>query len=77
VVTHDVVIVLLRYVCLGLSEEDVLETARTTPVRNAALSRLVRPPDGRWQVAAYDDVAHLLAAGLQVTEHRGERHVGA
>ncbi len=42
VVSHDVVIALLRYVCEGLSEEQVLELARDTPLRNASLSRLVR-----------------------------------
>jgi broad specificity phosphatase PhoE len=74
VVSHDVVVVLLRYVCLGLDEATTLELARTTPVRNAALSRFVRDPDGRWRVACYDDVTHLRTAGHRVTEHRGERH---
>jgi broad specificity phosphatase PhoE len=76
VVTHDVVIVLLRYLCEGLDEESVLSLARTTPVRNAALCRFVRTDDGRWRVTAYDDVEHLRAAGLRVTEHRGARRVG-
>jgi broad specificity phosphatase PhoE len=75
VVSHDVVIALLRYVCTGLDEHEVLELARTTPVRNAAVCRYVREPDGRWLVTAYDDVEHLRAAGLPVTEHPGERRV--
>lgn len=77
VVSHDVVIVLLRYVCAGLDEEEVLQVARQTPIRNAALSRYVRDPDGHWTVVTYDDVTHLRAAGLPVTEHRGARHEGA
>jgi broad specificity phosphatase PhoE len=75
VVGHDIVIALIRYVCEGLDEEQVLELARDTPLRNASLSRLVREDGGTWSVEAYDEVAHLLDAGLEVTEHEGERHV--
>ena len=76
-VSHDIVIALLRYACEGLDEEQVLELARDTPLRNASLSRLVRDDAGSWTVSAYDEVAHLRDAGLEVTEHRGERHVGS
>jgi broad specificity phosphatase PhoE len=75
VVSHDVVIALLRYVCLGLDEQQVLQLARDTPLRNASLSRLVRDADGGWTVASYDEVSHLRDAGLEVTEHQGERRV--
>ncbi len=75
VVSHDVVIALLRYVCEGLDEEQVLELARDTPLRNASLSRLVLATDGAWTVEVYDEVSHLSDAGLEVTEHQGERHV--
>jgi broad specificity phosphatase PhoE len=74
VVSHDVVIALLRYVCEGLEETQVLDLARDTPLRNASISRLVRDDGGGWTTACYDEVAHLSAAGLEVTEHRGERH---
>jgi glucosyl-3-phosphoglycerate phosphatase len=74
VVCHDVVIVLLRYICEGLDEEGVMDLARATPVRNAALGRLVRADGGPWTVVEYDDVEHLRAAVLSVTEHRGARH---
>ncbi len=73
VVGHDVVIALIRYVCEGLDETQVLDLARDTPLRNASLSRLVRGPDGGWSAEAYDEVSHLRDAGLEVTEHRGER----
>jgi len=75
VVGHDIVIALVRYVCEGLDEEQVLELARDTPLRNASLSRLVRADDGTWSTAEYDEVSHLTDAGLEVTEHEGERHV--
>jgi broad specificity phosphatase PhoE len=74
VVSHDVVIVLLRYVCEGLDEESVLTLASQTPVRNAALSRFVRVSGEGWTVAEYNDVEHLRAAGLPATEHPGEHH---
>ena len=74
VVSHDVVIALLRYVCEGLDEEQVLELARVTPLRNASLSRLALAADGTWTVKEYDEVSHLRDAGLEVTEHQGERH---
>ena len=73
VVSHDVVIALLRYVCEGLEEGQVLDLARETPLRNASISRLVREEGGRWTTASYDEVSHLSAAGLEVTEHQGER----
>ena len=69
----SVVIALLRYVCEGLEESQVLELARETPLRNASLSRFMRGADGTWTIAAYDEVQHLRDAGLEVTEHRGER----
>lgn len=73
VVSHDVVIALTRYICAELDEEQVLELARRTPMRNAALCRLVRRDDQSWEVASYDEVTHLRDAGLEVTEHKGER----
>jgi broad specificity phosphatase PhoE len=72
VVSHDVVIALVRYVCEAMDETQVLDLARSTPMRNAALSRIVRE-EGRWSTVAYDEVAHLRAADLPVTEHKGER----
>jgi len=77
VVSHDVVIALIRYVCEQMEEDEVLRLARETPVRNAALSRLVRHDGEAWAAVTYDEVAHLRAAGLPVTEHRGERNVGS
>ncbi|MCW2756634.1 MAG: histidine phosphatase family protein, partial [Nocardioidaceae bacterium] len=52
-----------------------LEIAARMPMRNAAVSRLVRDEDGAWRTTVYDDVTHLRQAGLTVTEHQGDRHV--
>lgn len=59
VVSHDVVIALLRYVCEGLDEQQVLDLARDTPLQNASLSRMVREVDGSWRLVTYDEVSHL------------------
>jgi broad specificity phosphatase PhoE len=75
-VSHDVVILLLRYVCEGLDEEQVLHLGRVTPMHNAALSRFDRDDQGQWTVSMYDDVTHLDQAGLPVTAHRGARDGG-
>ncbi|QDH10592.1 histidine phosphatase family protein [Nocardioides dongxiaopingii] len=77
VVSHDVVIALIRYVCEDLGEHEVLDLARDTPLHNASLSRLARGGDGAWTTTLYDDVGHLDAAGLPATEHRGERRARA
>ncbi|MBD7995634.1 histidine phosphatase family protein [Arthrobacter sp. Sa2CUA1] len=76
VVCHDAVILLLRYVCEGLSEADLLEIAATSSVRNGSVTRLVRPTGtGFWQVAEFNVVDHLSGAGAPVTEHAGEGNV--
>ncbi|WP_315099145.1 histidine phosphatase family protein [uncultured Cellulomonas sp.] len=72
VVAHDAVIMTVRYVCERLSERDVLELARHTPVRNAAVTRLVRTTDG-WSATAVNDDAHLVREDTPVTQHPGDR----
>ena len=72
VVAHDAVISTVRYVCERLSEIEVLDLARREPVRNAAVTRLVRDPDG-WRATTVNDDAHLDDADAPVTEHPGER----
>lgn len=71
VVTHDAVIMLVRYLCEGLSESEVLDIGLADPVRNAALTTLRREADG-WRLVSYNDVRHLQGTGTPVTEHPGE-----
>ncbi|MGY4859388.1 histidine phosphatase family protein [Cryobacterium sp. AP23] len=60
VVSHDAVIMLFRAVCEGLAEPDILQLARTGPVLNASITRLVRPDRHTpWRVHTYNDVTHL------------------
>jgi broad specificity phosphatase PhoE len=70
VVSHDAVILLFRMVCEELAELDALRLARTEPLLNASITRLVR--DHRhapWRVDRYNDVSHLVTAGASVTAH--------
>ena len=58
-VAHDAVILLVRFVCEGLTETGLMEIQRET-VPNASVTRLVRPGgQGRWSLAGSNDTAHL------------------
>jgi broad specificity phosphatase PhoE len=76
VVCHDAIVLMIRYVCEGLVEQQVLDIQATDPVRNGSLTHLERGPDGRWLMVRYNDVEHVLREGAAVTEHRGEPDVG-
>jgi broad specificity phosphatase PhoE len=68
VVCHDALVVMTRYVCEGLTEAEVLDIEKV-PVRNASLSRLVRPSgEGWWTLDTYNDVAHLEALTAQSSD---------
>jgi broad specificity phosphatase PhoE len=71
-VTHDAVVAIMRYVCEGLDEAQVLSLARSESLVNTGVTRLVRQPDGSWQVNAANQHDHLLPdfAGEDLrTEH--------
>ncbi len=73
VVAHDAVIMLFRYVCEGMDEEQLLELASTSTVRNASMTRLVRPTGlGLWTAEAFNVSEHLAEHGATVTEHSGD-----
>ena len=74
--THDAVVTMIRYVCLGLGEIDVLDLAAQNPIGNASISRLVRH-GGVWSVAEYNAQGHLvLADGRDLrTAHPGDTDV--
>ena len=72
-VVHDAVILLLRYVCEAMTEDDLLNLARTTTVRNASITHLTRPTGhGTWVAADFNTEQHLREHGAPVTEHSGE-----
>ena len=73
VVAHDAIILLFRYVCEGMDEEQLLHLASTSTVRNASLTRLVRPSGlGLWTAEEFNRSEHLLEYGATVTDHAGD-----
>ncbi|WP_282948033.1 histidine phosphatase family protein [Cellulomonas endometrii] len=71
VVCHDAVIWLLRYVCEGLTEDELMAQVAERSVRNASLTVLTGGPD-RWTAEQFDEVAHLDHRDSAVTEHPGQ-----
>ena len=64
-VSHDAVIMLLRYVCEGWDETTLLETARRTEVANASVTQLVLDGDSPlWVAESFNAVEHLTAAAV-------------
>lgn len=75
-VCHDAVIMLVRYVLEGMSEEEILDLAATTSVLNASISRYVRPSGaGPWTLDSFNVADHLTEQGVTVTEHAGDASV--
>jgi len=76
IVCHDALVLLFRFVCEQLSEDQVLEISARTPVRNVSLTELTREaPGAPWQLVRFNDVRHLEQQGAPVTEHGGEPNV--
>jgi broad specificity phosphatase PhoE len=71
-VGHDAVVLLVRYICERLTEQEVLGIQADDPVRNGSITRLARRPGGGWALTDYNNVQHLRQHGVGVTEHRGE-----
>ncbi|MGJ3192741.1 histidine phosphatase family protein [Paenarthrobacter sp. FR1] len=75
-VCHDAVILLVRYVLEGMSEEEILDLAATTSVLNASITRYVRPKGaGPWTLESFNVADHLTEQGVTVTEHAGDASV--
>ncbi|MEJ7648087.1 MAG: histidine phosphatase family protein [Nakamurella sp.] len=75
-VAHDAVILLIRYVCEQLTEEQLLQIAGANTVMNASATRLTRSSGtGRWQLQAFNAVDHLEQTGTPVTQHSGDTDV--
>ena len=74
VVVHDAVVMLLLYVLLPLSEEQLLEFAADHTVDNASITHL-RATDAGWELVGFSNVEHLHREGAPVTEHAGSPDV--
>jgi broad specificity phosphatase PhoE len=72
IVCHDAMILILRYICEGMTEAQLLETSHRSAVANASLTRLSRPSgSGFWTADSVNDVSHLADDGAPVTTHSG------
>jgi broad specificity phosphatase PhoE len=76
--THDAVIMLFCYVCLGLDERRLLAWAKSTNIGNCSVTRLVRADGtGQWELAEMNAQHHLTGPGgvdLR-TEHAADEQV--
>lgn len=71
-VCHDVLVLMFRYECERLSEQQVLEISASTPVKNVSVTRLLRDPGGKgWTLGSFNDVSHLETEDAPITEHPG------
>jgi broad specificity phosphatase PhoE len=76
IAAHDAVILLFLYICIGLSEEQLLEFSITHTVTNASVTRLVRPSgQGAWSLEIFSSDEHVDRAGVPTTEHPGTKDV--
>ena len=72
VFTHDVVVLLFRYILEDLDEEAVLRIGREDPVANAGLTSY-RWCDPGWELVAYNQVEPLRREGTPVSDEQDER----
>jgi broad specificity phosphatase PhoE len=73
---HDAVVMLFLYVCLGLTEKELLDFAHSNTVTNASVTRLSRPSGhGTWTLDVFAHEDHLEELNVPVTEHPGDRDV--
>ncbi|MCP2031232.1 broad specificity phosphatase PhoE [Okibacterium sp. HSC-33S16] len=76
IAAHDAVVMVFLYVCLGWSEQELLDFISTHTVLNASVTRLSRDLESsRWtlEVFAHDD--HLENLGAPVTRHGSDSDV--
>jgi broad specificity phosphatase PhoE len=74
VVSHDAVIMLLRYVCEGWDETTLMQAVAETEVANASVTRLVRTEADHehWSASAFNVVDHLEAVPAQPDNRDGD-----
>jgi broad specificity phosphatase PhoE len=78
VVTHDAVILLVRYVLQRLTEAELLELARGESVGNASITWLSPDPGGGpWRMHEFGADEHLERHGAPRTRHGRDRGDGS
>lgn len=76
VACHDAMILVFRYVCEGMSEQEILDLGATTSVRNASVTQLVPAAGpGGWRAVSFNEAEHLAAEGVPVTVHGSDTDV--
>jgi len=69
IVSHQAVIMVFRYVLEELTERDLLEIDKGTPLANCSLTRYTATPgDEMMSLALYNDVEHLSDESEEITE---------
>ena len=63
---HEAIVLLVRYLAEGLSEEELMKVAHATAVANCSVSTW-RLHDGRLTPELFNDVAHLSVEGAPHT----------
>jgi broad specificity phosphatase PhoE len=76
IAAHDAVVLVFLYLCLGWSEQELLDFAASNTVLNASVTRLSRRPGEQfWTLEVFSHDAHLEAVGAPITEHAGDTDV--
>jgi broad specificity phosphatase PhoE len=75
VVSHQAVIMVMRYVLEGLTEQQVLDIDRTEVIANTAVTSYAGA-DGALQLQQFNDASHLEASDAPVTEEPDAASVG-
>lgn len=78
VVCHDVVVLMFRYICEQMTEQEVLATGQASPILNTAVTTLTRDQSSqRWVLGTSNDVSHLDLDATPVTGRPGDPDVQA
>ena len=72
VVAHDAVVVLFLHLCLGWTEQEVLEFDLSHAVPNVSVTRLARTATG-WELVDFASTEHLVEHDAPVTVHPGDK----
>jgi broad specificity phosphatase PhoE len=74
VVSHEAIIMLIRYICEGLSESELLDIATRNSVGNCAITVLNNQAGSDWwQLSLFNHQEYLRRADSQPTEQPGDR----
>ncbi|BCJ76281.1 phosphoglycerate mutase [Catellatospora sp. IY07-71] len=72
-VTHDVVVQLVRYLVEDMTEQGLMEAARQQVIANASISTWTGDGGGRLAAQSFNDIAHLRAQDTEPTAEEGVR----